>query len=254
MRIGRVESYMHEASKKRPLLAALIDPFKDTPEVNAERARKASLGGADIILIGGSVGAGISLNQTVRLTKERVKNIPIILFPGNIDGVSPYADAVLFMSLINSTNPYWIIKAQALAAPIVWKYKLEAIPTAYVIFEPGGRTSAGWVGDANPIPRDRPEISLAYALAAQFLGMRWIYLEAGSGAKETVPPETIAIIRKNTSLGIIVGGGIRSGKVAAEKFKAGANIVVVGTAIEEVGDVEEWIREFRSEVDGVTKT
>jgi len=110
------------------------------------------------------------------------------------------------------------------------------------------------VGDANPIPRDRPEISLAYALAAQFLGMRWIYLEAGSGAKETVPLETITMIRKNTSLGIIVGGGIRSGKVAAEKFKAGADIVVVGTAIEEVGDVEEWIREFRSEVNGVTKT
>ncbi len=253
MRIGKVESYLYEASSKRPLLAALIDPFKDNPEINAERARKASLGGADIILIGGSVGAGISLNQTVRLIKEKV-NIPVILFPGNVDGVSPYADAVLFMSLINSTNPYWIIKAQALAAPIVWKYKLEAIPTAYMIFEPGGRTSAGWVGDANPIPRDRPEIGLAYALAAQFLGMRWIYLEAGSGAEETIPLKTITIIRKNTNLGIIVGGGIKSGKIAAEKFKAGANIVVVGTAIEEVGDVEEWIREFRSEINSAAKT
>ena len=253
MQIGNVEKRLIELSNNEPLIAALVDPFKDTPEINAERAYRAARGGADLILIGGSVGAGVSLNETVRLIKRKV-NCPVILFPGNVNGVSPYADAILFMSLLNSTNPYWIVKAQALAAPMIWRYKLEAIPTAYLIFEPGGRTSAGWVGEANPIPRERPELALTYALAAQYLGMRWVYLEAGSGAKETVPNETIHLIRKNTKLRIIVGGGIRTGRTAAEKFKAGAQIVVIGTAIEKTIEIEAWIKAFKEDINTIVKT
>jgi len=236
-----IEKEIRERSKKEALLAVLLDPAKLDRESARQISEEAEEGGADLIFVGGSVGAAFGLNDTILGAKDG-SNLPIILFPGNVDGVSPYADAILFMSLLNSSNPYWVVQAQALAAPVVKKLGIETLPTAYLIVEPGHRSAAGWVGWVNPIPRAKPEIALAYAMAAELLGMRWIYLEAGSGADKPVPSEMVAAVKSRTGLGVIVGGGLRSPELVEERVKAGADIVVIGTHIEEGGDVASKVR------------
>jgi phosphoglycerol geranylgeranyltransferase len=139
------------------------------------------------------------------------------------------------MSLLNSNDPYFLIGAQALGAPLVKKYKLEAIPTGYIIVGAGG--AAGLIGRANWIPYDRPEIAAIFALAAQCLGMRFVYLEAGSGAKDPVPISMVSAVRDAIDCNLIVGGGIRDGKVAMKLAEAGADIIVTGTLIEENQDI-----------------
>jgi len=250
--LGPVEKRLVEESSRRTLLAVLLDPHETAPEDAGRVAREVEEAGADLILVGGSVGAGLRLHSVVRAVKGS-SSLPVILFPGNVDGISPDADAILFMSLLNSSNPYWIIQAQALAAPVVRGCGLEAIPTAYLIVEPGERTSAGWVGWANPIPRAKPGIAVAYSMAAELLGMRWVYLEAGSGASEPVPPEMVAAVRKKTSLRVIVGGGIRSPESAAERARAGAHVIVVGTYVEE-GAAFEKVKALAEGVRGVTQS
>ncbi len=240
--MGPVESRLNEKLKEGTLLAVLIDPF-NVDGSSAERlAAEVERGGADLILVGGSVGAGFKLSEVVRGVK-RGSSLPVILFPGNVDGVTPEADAILFMSLLNSLNPYWVIQAQALAAPSVKLSGLEAIPTAYLIVEPGERSAAGWVGSANPIPRRKPELALAYAWAAELLGMRWIYLEAGSGAEQPVPVEMVKLVSEKANLRVIVGGGIRSPEAAKERASAGADVVVVGTHVES-GSPYEKVKEL----------
>jgi phosphoglycerol geranylgeranyltransferase len=150
------------------------------------------------------------------------------------------------MSLLNSTNPYWITGAQALGAPVVKKMGIETISMGYLVVEPGG--TVGWVGDAKLIPRAKPEIAVAYAMAAEFLGMKLLYLEAGSGAAGPVPKEMITAVKQMTDIIVVVGGGIRTGEDAAEVAAAGADIVVTGTVVENCSDVENKIREI---VDGL---
>ncbi len=244
-----LEEEIRRRSEGGTLLAVLLDPANLTRERAAELASQAERGGADLIFIGGSVGAAFGLNDTILGAKEG-SDLPIVLFPGNVDGVSPYADAILFMSLLNSSNPYWIIQAQALAAPVVRRLGIEVIPTAYLIVEPGQTSAAGWVGWVNPIPRRKPEIALAYSMAAELLGMRWVYLEAGSGAEKPVPAEMVAAVRARTDLGIIVGGGLRSPDQVRERVRAGADVVVVGTHIEEGGDVVDKVRSLKEATGG----
>ena len=148
--------------------------------------------------------------QVVKGIKKGIK-IPIILFPGNVTGVVPDADAILFSSLMNSENPYFITQAQALGAPSVAKFGLEPLPTAYLVI--GDGTSAWFVGSARGIPFEKPKIAAAYALAAQFLGMRFVYLEAGSGAKSSVTPEMVKTVRHMFNGFLIVGGGIKDVKL-----------------------------------------
>jgi len=149
-------------------------------------------------------------------------------------GVVPGADAILFSSLLNSENPYFISQAQTLGAPSVLKFGLEPLPTAYLVIGEG--TSAWFVGSARGIPFDKPNIAAAYALAAQFLGMRFVYLEAGSGAKTSVKPEMIKTVRKSFNGFLIVGGGIRDAKTAKNIVKSGADAVVIGTFLEKGGN------------------
>ncbi len=243
--MGKVEEFLRSESERRPLLAVLVDPFSTDERTAGKVARESEEGGADLILVGGSIGAGARLDAVVSSIKE-ASSLPVILFPGNVDGVSPKADAILFMSLLNSSNPYWIIQAQALAAPVIRSMNLEPIPTAYLIFEPGERSAAGWVGWVNPIPRKKFEIALAYSMAAEMLGIRWAYLEAGSGASEPVPVEAVKAVSERTSLGVIVGGGIRSGHEAKKRGEAGARVIVVGTCIEESGRTKDKVQEISS--------
>ncbi len=236
-RIGKVESYIHEKLKREKLHFVLLDPDDVDPETAGGIAEISEEIGVDAIMIGGSTGAeGEVLDSVVRAIKES-SSLPTILFPGSHGGISRYADAIFFMSLLNSINPFFITGAQALGAFRVKRYGIEPIPMAYLIVEPG--ETVGWVGDAKPIPRHKPKIAAAYALAGQYLGMRFVYLEAGSGADRPVPPEMVAVVRKVVDVPLIVGGGIRTGEQAGAAVRAGADVVVTGTAVEKAGSVEE---------------
>ncbi|HPY71846.1 MAG TPA: geranylgeranylglyceryl/heptaprenylglyceryl phosphate synthase [Methanothrix sp.] len=223
----------------------LIDPDSQSPEAAGEMAKAAAKGGTDAIMVGGSVGAaGRSLEDTVGTIKDE-SCLPVILFPSSVSGLCSNADAVFFMSLLNSRSASYLIENQALGAPLVYKYGIEPIPMAYIIVEPGG--TVGWVGDAKLIPRDKPELAAAYALAGKYFGMRLVYLEAGSGAEEPVPPKMVTATKRaiGDSL-LIVGGGIRSGEAARRLVEAGAEIIVTGTGIERSEDVEAFVREITS--------
>jgi len=251
LEIGRVERYIHEKLKNEKLHFVLLDPDDVVPEVAGQIAEMSEEVGVDAIMVGGSTGAeGDVLDAVVKAIKES-SNLPVILFPGSHGGISKYADAIFFMSLLNSRNPFFITGAQALGAFQVRRYNLEPIPMAYLIIEPG--ETVGWVGDAKPIPRHKPKIAAAYALAGQYLGMRLVYLEAGSGARQPVPPEMISLVKRVIDVPLIVGGGIRTAKDARKAVESGADIVVTGTAIEKAGSLEkamEKLEELNSGIKG----
>ncbi len=236
-----VENYINETLKDHKMHFTLIDPDEQSPKEAAKMAQAAEKANSDGILVGGSITDQDDLNLTVKAIKENT-DLPVVLFPGNISGVSKFADAILFMSLLNSTNPYWITGAQALSAPSIKKMGIETIPMGYLIIEPGG--TVGWVGDAKPIPRKKSDLALAYSMAAEFLGMRVIYLEAGSGADSHIPLDFIMKVKKLTNLILIVGGGIRTAQDAKEVSQAGADIVITGTVVEETEDAYEKIKEL----------
>jgi phosphoglycerol geranylgeranyltransferase len=233
--MGKVEEYLLTTRKKKgTLLFVLIDSEVSKLQESIKLAQDVEKIGAGAILVGGSSAIDqLEMAEVVKNLKKSVK-IPIILFPGNVTGVVPAADAILFSSLMNSENPYYITQAQALGAPSVLKFGLEPLPTAYIIIGEG--TTAWFVGAAKGIPFDKPNIAAAYCLAAQFLGMRFVYLEAGSGAKESIRPEMVATVRKLFNGFLIVGGGIRDAKTAAELVKAGADALVIGTMLEKEKD------------------
>jgi len=183
------------------------------------------------------------MDKAVRILRRKTK-LDIVLFPGNITGVVPKAHAILFSCLMNSENPYYITQAQALGAPLVRKMKLEALPTAYLIIGEG--TSAWFFGNARGIPFDKPKIAAAYAMAAQYMGMRFVYLEAGSGAKQNVTPEMVQTVRAVFDGFIMVGGGIRSAKTASSLIKAGADGLVVGTLLEQTGCLKKFTEMVKS--------
>ena len=234
---GKVESFLKsELKKKNALLFVLIDSEASHLEASSKLARDVEKIGASAILVGGSSATDqIEMSQVVKSIKKGIK-IPIILFPGNVTGVVPDADAILFSSLMNSENPYFITQAQALGAPSVLKFGLEPLPTAYLVI--GAGTSAWFIGSARGIPFEKPKIAAAYALAAQFLGMRFVYLEAGSGAKSSVTPEMVQTVRRTFNGFLIVGGGIKDVKTAQNLVKAGADALVIGTFLEKGGSIK----------------
>ena len=233
---GKVESFLKsELKKKNALLFVLIDSEESNLESSKKLAQEVEKIGASAILVGGSSATDqIEMSKVVKGIKKGIK-IPIILFPGNVTGVVPDADAILFSSLMNSENPYFITQAQALGAPSVLKFGLEPLPTAYLVI--GDGTSAWFVGSARGIPFEKPKIAAAYSLAAQFLGMRFVYLEAGSGAKSTVTPEMVKTVRSLFNGFLIVGGGIKEVKTAKELVNAGADALVIGTFLEKGGSL-----------------
>ncbi len=237
MVIGPIENHLKsELKRKKALIFILIDSEVSQNSQAIILAKKVEKIGASAVLVGGSSATDqIEMAKIVKNLKKSIK-IPLILFPGNITGVVPGADAILFSSLLNSENPYFISQAQTLGAPSVLKFGLEPLPTAYLVIGEG--TSAWFVGSARGIPFDKPNIAAAYALSAQFLGMRFVYLEAGSGAKTSVKPEMVKTVRKSFNGFLIVGGGIRDAKTAKNIVKAGADAVVIGTFLEKGGNIK----------------
>jgi len=219
----------------------LIDPEKVTTHQALKIVENSRSSGTSAIMIGGSTFVSQShLDEIIKTIKDTVK-LPTILFPNNITGISQYADAIWFMSLLNSTDTYFVIGAQVLGAPLVKKYGLEPIPMGYVIVGEGG--TAGIMGKAIAVPYNKPELAAAHALAGQYLGMHFVYLEGGSGAKEPVPPEMIRAVKHFIDVPVLVGGGIRTKNQAFTVASAGADAIVTGN-ITESNDAGQKISEI----------
>jgi len=241
--VGKVEKHLLDAiARNGAAHLTLIDPAKQSPKISAEIASGAAAAGSDGIMVGGSTRAGGKLLDDTVLWIKKAVDLPVILFPANEAGISRHADAIFFMSMLNSRESYFITGAQRRGAPLVKRFGLETLPMAYLLVEPGGE--AGRVGKADLIPRAKPELAVAYALAAQYLGMKFVYLEAGSGAAIPVPTNMVRAVRKATQVTLIVGGGVRTQKVAKERARAGAEIIVTGTLVEQAKDRVKKIREI----------
>jgi len=235
---GSVEKYLlNKIQEDGAIHFALLDPEEFSPESAAKIACEVESCGTAAVMVGGSTIVSTShLDAVVKAVKKAVK-IPVILFPNNVTGISRYADAIWFMSLLNSSDPYFITGAQVLGAPIIRRFGLETIPLGYVTVGEGGAVSV--VGRACPVPYDKPGLAVAHALAAQYFGMHFFYLEGGSGAKHPVPKEMIRMVKSTINIPLVVGGGIRTGEQAKDVVGAGADAVVTGTITEEEGNLKD---------------
>lgn len=248
IKIGKTEKYIYERlEEKGALMFTLIDPVDyKTPDIAIETAKQAHEGGADLILVGGSIGAqGELLDYVIKGIKDVVSS-PVVLFPGNIATLTKYADAVYFMSLLNARTPYWITHAQMLSAPLVKQLGVEPLPVGYIVVSPGG--TVGWVGDVNLVPREKSKIAAALGLAGQYLGNRFIITDVGSNPQMQgdgpVPPEMIRAVRSAISVPYIVAGGIKTVDALKATISAGADIVQIGTAIEQSSSVKKQVQLF----------
>jgi len=229
------------------------DPLRQGPIKAAKMAKYAEEAGTDAILIGGSTICDQNfVDKTIQTIKGKVE-VPIIIFLGGISNISQYADAIFFMSLLNSSDPYSIVGQQALASFTIKSFNLEHISMAYLIIEPGG--SAGWIGNAKLLPRKKPKLTAAYALAAEMFGFKIIYLEAGSGS-EKIPIEHIKTCSSILNIPIITGGGVDCKEDAKAFVEAGADIIVMGTFIENhiLKDNGNSLKEVIDEIKNTGKT
>ena len=245
---GLVEKHIRELrAQGKGVFMGLLDPGKYAPEKTVEIARMLYKGGADIIMLGGSMGTEALINICGKGIKESCP-VPLHLFTGNASALTKYADSIYFMSVLNSENAYWISGVQAVGAQFIRKHNVEAIPTAYLIFEPG--QTVGWVSEANLLPRDKPEMAVAYAEAAECMGMRFVILESGSGAPVHVPLEIVKAVRKATDLIIVIAGGVKTPEQARALIEAGADCIHIGTKIEDAADPLARTVEFAKAIHG----
>lgn len=227
----KISKNITKMSSKKKLHFSLLDPDKQNPKIAGSIAKTAEIAGSSAIMVGGStLVSQEQVDETVKEIKKQ-SNLPVILFPSSSKFLSKYADAVFFMSLLNSRNLDYVIREHVKGAPFVKHTRIEPISMGYVIVEPG--MTAGRVGEVDLVKKDDIDSAVGYALAAQYLGMNFFYLEAGSGAPEPVSNKMIAAVKKSINIPLVVGGGIRDAKTAGEKAKAGADIVVTGTKLEE---------------------
>lgn len=242
-RPGHVRDYIFRELLRGPLHFTLIDPDKQSADDAGRLARAAADAGSHAIMIGGSTGITTQkTDATVDAIRKQAEHLPTILFPPGAAGISAKADAVFWMSMLNSKNRRFIIEEQRHGAKWVKRLGLEPISMAYLVVEPGG--AVGEVGEAELIRRDDPDTAIDYALAAQYFGMDLVYLEAGSGAEDHVPLEMVKAVKSEVEIPVIVGGGIRTADAARALIDAGADIIVTGTLIERVVDVRSTLMEF----------
>ncbi len=223
------------------LLAVLVDPGKTSPDQLHQMSRSAPDMGIDLFLVGGSLLTADLMETTIAALSQDTTT-PVVIFPGGVQQLSPNADALLYLSLISGRNPDYLIGQHIISAPLIHHMGLEAISTAYMLIESGAITSVEFISGTKPIPADKPDIAVAHALAAEYLGFKMIYLEAGSGARNSVPIEMVAAIKKHTTIPLIVGGGLRSPKAVESRIAAGADVIVIGTHFEQ--NNTNHIREF----------
>jgi len=235
-------------AKKKTLHFSLLDPDKQKPYAAGELARAVTDAGSAAIMVGGStIQSQKQVDDTVKAIKENTK-LPVILFPSGAKFLSKYADAVFFMSLLNSRNLDYVIREHVKGAKFVKASGIEPISMGYVIVEPG--MTVGKIGEADLVKKDDVETAVSYSLAAQYLGMRFFYLEAGSGAHFPVSNKMISAVKQNLDIPLIVGGGIRDGNTAREKAQAGADIIITGTTLEKEKNLTETLTKLIRSIEG----
>ncbi len=219
-------------NKQKKQLAVLIDPDKLSPDELEVTAKIAQEAGADFLFVGGSLMTSDTLFHCIRTLKEN-SSIPVILFPGNSYQISRNADAMLFLSLISGRNPDMLIGMHVLSAPYIKLSGLETIPTGYMLIDSGKPTSVTYMSNSFPIPNDKKDIAACTAMAGEMLGLRTIFMDAGSGALQTIPEEMITFVKGSIEIPLIIGGGIKTPEKAKSVLAAGADIIVVGNLFEE---------------------
>lgn len=236
-------------AQSRKIFALLIDP-DDTDESGLMELKShidESL--IDFFFLGGSLVRQDNLELCIRFLKEHF-SIPVVLFPGDQYQISPEADGILFLSLISGRNPELLIGKHVLAAAHIRRSRLEVLPTGYLLIDGGRPTTASYMSQTAPIPQDKPDIAASTALAGELLGLRLIYLDAGSGAQNRIPVQMIEKVKKEISVPLIVGGGIRDAEGATEVCRAGADVIVVGNAVEKdpkkVIEISDAVRRFNT--------
>ncbi len=229
--MGWLDKIKASIKSGKKLFAVLIDPDDiELTQIDAfvSLAEKAKV---DVIFVGGSLILKDNFLQATQLIKEKT-TIPLVLFPGNFFQISPHADAILFLSLISGRNPEYLINQQILAAPHIIANGLESVSTGYMLIDGGKQTTVAYMSNTTPIPADKKDIAISTALAGKLLGNQAIFMDAGSGAKNPVPKEMITAVKKATKLPLIIGGGLKSVEDIKKACNAGADIVVVGNALE----------------------
>ena len=223
---------LHARAERGGGFLLLVDPDRTPEKANLRLCEAAEDCGVDAILVGTSFMLETNFGEAVRNIKART-GLPVVIFPGSYAQVTPDADAVLFTALLSGRNPEYLIGEQARGAPLVKRYELEPIPTGYLLIESGTTTSVQYISDTLPIPAAKSDIACAHALAAQYMGMRLVYLEAGSGAPRPVPLAMIREAAAYVDIPLMVGGGLRTPEDCAARVEAGAAFIVVGSSIEE---------------------
>ena len=228
-----VYNYLEKViNEKGAAYVVLIDPDRKNESSLEARVESANQNNVDVLFVGGSLMMDGKCNDRVRRIKE-VSTIPVVFFPGGVSQLNSHYDAMLFMSVISGRNPHYLIGEQTIAAPLVKDLGIETIPTGYMLLDGGAGSTVEIMSGTRPIPMNRSDVAVAHALAGQYLGMKLIYLEAGSGAKEPVSESLVRQVHEAVDVPLIVGGGIRTPEMAGERVKAGASIIVTGTVIEE---------------------
>ena len=244
-----LDTFVKNSRLGKKSLALLVDP-DDLNEggmmaiVNAAIENK-----VDYFLVGGSLITSNNLESVVDSIKE-FSSIPCILFPGNAIQIHPEADAILFLSLISGRNPELLIGQHVVAAPVLKRSNLEIIPTGYMLIHSGRPTSVSYMSNTQPIPNDKPSLAISTAMAGEMLGLKCIYMDAGSGAMDPVSAKIIKSVKRNIDIPLIVGGGINSKRKAQEALEAGADMIVIGNGAQknlsllaEVSDVIQYLNE-----------
>ncbi|RKY54131.1 MAG: geranylgeranylglyceryl/heptaprenylglyceryl phosphate synthase [Candidatus Neomarinimicrobiota bacterium] len=222
----------------------LIDPDTRKNDELKEFVREICNRGVDAILVGGSLIINGDFQSSLNLVKE-VSTVPIIIFPGSLQQLSSNADAILYISLISGRNPNYLFGDHVIAAPFIRKMGIEPISTGYMLFESGGTTTAEFISNTKPLPINKPEIAMAHALAAQYMGMNTVYLEAGSGASHSIPAKIVKAVSSYIDIPVITGGGIKTPEDARSKVEAGATFIVTGNVLDDPENfkmIDEFIR------------
>lgn len=241
----------------RKSIAVLVDPDKvdDATRLN-HLINLASENCVDFFFVGGSLVTSTNLSEIVKVIKKNV-NIPVVLFPGNSIQIEPGADALLFLSLISGRNPELLIGQHVVAAPIIRNTKLEVIPTGYILVNSGRTTSVAYISNTTPIPDDKYSLAACTAMAGEMLGLQTIYLDAGSGAEKEISARMISTVRKSVNVPLIVGGGINTAQKAITALESGADMIVIGNALEKDPDllteVSEKIYEWNQSIREIKK-
>ena len=224
-------SILEKKAKGKKLFAILIDPDKQKNSVLSLIVQKANEANVDYFFVGGSLLTNDNLDECIKTIKSN-SNIPVILFPGNAMQINKNADGILFLSLISGRNPELLIGKQVISAPILKQTSLEVISTGYMLIDSGKPTTASYMSNTLPIPRNKNGIATSTAIAGEYLGMKLIYMDGGSGADKPIEIDMIKQVSNQINIPLIVGGGICNAQKAIDNCNAGADLIVVGNAIE----------------------